>query len=47
LYSVCSMAGWIGNHQEEFGFGFRIPKTAKTIQLNWPGNEPIDLSPVG
>jgi len=42
-YSVCSMAGWVGEKYDSFAMGFRIPATAKTYQLFWPGNEPIDL----
>jgi hypothetical protein len=44
-YAVCSMAGWVGAKYEEFAMGFRLPSTAKTFQLFWPGNEPIDLHP--
>lgn len=44
-YAVCSMAGWVGENYEAFAMGFRIPKSATTIQLFWPGNEPIDLEP--
>lgn len=44
-YAVCSMAGWVGSQHEMFAMGFRIPKTAKKLQLFWPGNEPIDLYP--
>jgi hypothetical protein len=42
-YSVCSMAGWVGEKFDVFAMGFRVPATAKTYQLFWPGNEPIDL----
>jgi hypothetical protein len=45
-YTICSMAGWVGANAEEFAMGFRLPSTAKTLQLFWPGNEPIDLHPV-
>jgi hypothetical protein len=44
-YAVCSMAGWVGPKYEEFAMGFRLPATAKTFQLYWPGNAPIDLYP--
>lgn len=45
LYGVCTMAGWVGENHDFFAMGFRIPKTAETLQLFWPGNEPIDLHP--
>jgi hypothetical protein len=45
-YTICPMAGWVGANYEEFAMGFRLPTTAKTFQLVWPGNEPIPLYPV-
>jgi hypothetical protein len=42
-YSICSMAGWVGENYDVFAMGFRVPATAKTYQLFWPGNDPIDL----
>jgi hypothetical protein len=42
-YSICSMAGWVGEKYDTFAMGFRVPATAKTYQLFWPGNDPLDL----
>ncbi len=46
-YVICSMAGWVGSQYEDFAMGFRIPKSARTLQLFWPENDPIDLHPEG
>ncbi len=40
--AICSMAGWVEN---EFAMGFRVPVTAKTYTLFWPGNEPLAVVP--
>ena len=44
-YTISTMAGWVGENYDEFAMGFRLPATAKTFQLVWPGNEPIDIIP--
>jgi hypothetical protein len=45
VYVVCSMAGWVGDHEKIFAMGFRVPENAEKLQLFWPGNAPIDLHP--
>ncbi len=40
--AICSMAGWV---EGEFAMGFRVPVTAKTYTLFWPGNEPLAIVP--
>ena len=44
-YTISTMAGWVGENFDEFAMGFRLPVTAKTGQLIWPGNEPIEILP--
>ncbi|RPJ52008.1 MAG: alpha/beta fold hydrolase, partial [Chloroflexi bacterium] len=44
-YAVCAMAGWVDPDYEGFAMGFRVPATAETFQLFWPGNDPIDIHP--
>ena len=44
-YTICTMAGWVGEKFDEFAMGFRLPDTTKTFQLFWPGNEPVDVMP--
>jgi hypothetical protein len=46
LYAICSMAGWVGEKYDQFAMGFRVPATAKTFQLFWPGNAPLAIQPV-
>ncbi len=41
--AICSMAGWVDG---EFAMGFRVPATAQTYTLFWPGNEPLAILPV-
>ncbi len=41
--AICSMAGWV---EGEFAMGFRVPVTAKTYTLFWPGNKPLAIVPV-
>ncbi len=41
--AICSMAGWV---EGEFAMGFRVPVTAKTYTLFWPGNEPLGVVPL-
>jgi hypothetical protein len=38
--TISTMGGWVN---EEFAMGFRLPVTAKTYRLFWPGNAPIDI----
>ena len=38
--SISTMGGWVN---EEFAMGFRLPVSAKTYRLFWPGNTPIDI----
>jgi hypothetical protein len=45
-YSISSMAGWVDSQATEFAIGFRVPAGAKTFQLFWPENEPIDIVPI-
>jgi hypothetical protein len=44
--TISTMAGWVGEKHDEFAMGFRLPITAKTYQLFWPGNEPVDIIPI-
>ena len=41
-YTICTMGGWV---EDDFAIGFRVPASAKTYTLFWPGNDPIELSP--
>jgi hypothetical protein len=41
--TISTMAGWVG---DEFALGFRLPVTAETYTLYWPGNAPINISGV-
>ncbi len=41
--AICSMAGWV---EGDFAMGFRVPVTAKTYTLFWPGNESLEIVPV-
>ena len=40
--TISTMGGWV---DEDFAIGFRVPVTAKTYQLFWPGNPAIDIIP--
>jgi hypothetical protein len=40
--TISTMGGWV---DKEFAMGFRVPVTAKTYQLFWPGNPAIDIVP--
>jgi hypothetical protein len=44
-HTISTMAGWFGPNFDEFAMGFRLPITAKDLQLVWPGNEPVDITP--
>ena len=38
--TISTMGGWVN---KEFAMGFRMPNTAKTYRLFWPGNPPFDI----
>ncbi len=40
--TISTMGGWVN---EEFAMGFRLPAEAKSLELFWPGNDPIDILP--
>jgi hypothetical protein len=40
--TISTMGGWVNG---EFAMGFRLPSTATTLKLFWPGNPPIDIAP--
>lgn len=45
-YAISTMAGWVGEKNDEFAMGFRLPDKTETYQLVWPGNEPVAIIPV-
>jgi hypothetical protein len=45
-YAISTMAGWVGEKNDQFAMGFRLPAASETYQLFWPGNEPIAITPI-